>query len=460
MAIAFAAYMLASFPSYLTNFVGRERLLFRHLCCPTKNAAAHLCSNPCAVLPKIFRYRKQKGSRQMDKKRELKPYHGLIGLIIAFLILILFSFFGGILGKYLGIWYSVICELLIPATALAIILIVKADVRDSFPFRLPPVKMFFSSVGLYIGTIMLSGAFNMISSRFIPDFSQRGDSINQTVVSMHPVLAVVTIALIPAVCEEIFCRGFLLTSMKSVKNEALIILIAAVSFGLLHMDLYAFIPTALMGGLFAFLTIRTGSLLIPMLLHFFNNAISVISAYTASEAGENAGELLASLSVPQVIGYILFYLGIAAAFLYFSGMWFLGKKPNVKKTVAVIASSAVLTVGGYATIVMTSMDIIAMQNSSFTYDGGLLKRMDLELEEGQYLFSVSATSENDMIITVEKEGETVLISEIGTKPTIISTVWLEEGKYILTLKTVEEKENISGRAEITVSVIRMTHDGK
>lgn len=86
--------------------------------------------------------------------------------------------------------------------------------------------------------------------------------------------------------------------------------------------------------------------------------------------------------------------------------------------------------------------------------------MDLELEEGQYLFSVSATSENDMIITVEKEGETVLISEIGTKPTIISTVWLEEGKYILTLKTVEEKENISGRAEITVSVIRMTHDGK
>ena len=160
----------------------------------------------------------------MDKKRELKPYHGLIGLIIVFLILILFSFFGGILGKYLGIWYSVICELLIPATALAIILIVKADVRDSFPFRLPPVKMFFSSVGLYIGTIMLSGAFNMISSRFIPDFSQRGDSINQTVVSMHPVLAVVTIALIPAVCEEIFCRGFLLTSMKSVKNEALIIL--------------------------------------------------------------------------------------------------------------------------------------------------------------------------------------------------------------------------------------------
>ena len=141
-------------------------------------------------------------------------------------------------------------------------------------------------------------------------------------------------------------------------------------------------------------------------------------------------------------------------------MWFLGKKPNVKKTVAVIASSAVLTVGGYATIVMTSMDIIAMQNSSFTYDGGLLKRMDLELEEGQYLFSVSATSENDMIITVEKEGETVLISETGTKPTIISTVWLEEGKYILTLKTVEEKENISGRAEITVSVIRMTHDGK
>ena len=114
----------------------------------------------------------------MDKKRELKPYHGLIGLIIVFLILILFSFFGGILGKYLGIWYSVICELLIPATALAIILIVKADVRDSFPFRLPPVKMFFSSVGLYIGTIMLSGAFNMISSRFIPDFSQRGDSIN------------------------------------------------------------------------------------------------------------------------------------------------------------------------------------------------------------------------------------------------------------------------------------------
>ncbi len=393
----------------------------------------------------------------MDKKRELKPYHGLIGLVAVFLILILFGFTGGILGKYLGIWYSVICELFIPATALVITAICKTDVREVLPFKLPPVKAFFSSVGLYIGTVMLSGAVNMITSRFIPEFYQRGDAINQTVVSMSPVLAVVAIALVPAVCEEIFCRGFLLTSMKPVRNETLMILIVAVSFGILHMDLYAFLPTALLGGLFAFLTLKTGSLLIPMLLHFFNNAISVVTAYTNKTNGDAAG-ILGSLSVSQVIGYVLFYLGIAAAFLYFSGMWFLGKKPKTGRMIAVIVLSVLLVIGGYATILISSLDIVAVQSTTFVYDDGLEKRMDLELDEGEYYITASAVSENDMIITLEKEGKTVLSSEIGTRPTVLSTVRLEEGKYILTFKTVGtdgETEKVSGTAAVSVTVIRM-----
>ena len=391
----------------------------------------------------------------MNDKKELRPVHGLIGLVVVFLLLIAAGLLGGVVGRTLGVWYTVLSELMIPLAGFAIILIARADIRESLPFRLPPIRMFFASVGLYIGTMMLNGAINMITSRLIPDFSDREDAINQSVLALPPLVAILVIAVVPALCEEIFCRGFLLSSMKSLKKDWPVILAVGAAFGILHMDLYAFLPTATMGALFAFIALKSGSLLIPILLHFFNNALSVVAVYRIGSSGEGAEEVLTSLSIPQTAGYVLFYLGIATAALYFCGTWFLKKKSPTKATVAVLISSVALSAVGYMTIVATSVQIVAMRQEEFVYEEGLTKSMDLELEEGTYSFSVMAISDRDAVLTLHRDGETVLTSSPGKTPSLSETVKLEAGTYTITLKTVGEEGALDGRAQISVTVIRI-----
>lgn len=389
----------------------------------------------------------------MEPKSKLKPYHGLIGLALVFLILL---FVDPLLYKLVGMYYAAIGELLIVAVALVIALITDKELSFVLPFRLPPVKMFVSSVGLYIGTLMLNGAVNTVTSRFIPDFAERGEAVNNLATSMSPALAIITIALLPAVCEEIFCRGFLLTSMKPLKNRVFVIIAVAVSFGLLHLDLYTFLPSALVGALFALITIKTGSLLIPMILHFANNSLSVIAAYAGAGAGTDASEVLSGLSVQATVGYVLFYLGLAGILFWFSGKAFFGKKTKVSKTVIAVILCFLVSFGGFAAVINASMEMTVMKSLSFRYTDGEPCRYEFVIEkEAEYMISVTAVSDTATAISISDGEKTVMISESGKTASIAVNEKLSPGNYTLTLLNPDGSEKTSGAASVAVNIIRM-----
>lgn len=389
----------------------------------------------------------------MEPKSKLKPYHGLIGLALVFAILI---FVDPLLYKLVGMYYAAIGELLIVAVALVIALITDKELSFVLPFRLPPVKMFVSSVGLYIGTLMLNGAVNTVTSRFIPDFAERGEAVNNLATSMSPALAIITIALLPAVCEEIFCRGFLLTSMKPLKNRVFVIIAVAVSFGLLHLDLYTFLPSALVGALFALITIKTGSLLIPMILHFANNSLSVIAAYAGAGAGTDASEVLSGLSVQATVGYVLFYLGLAGILFWFSGKAFFGKKTKVSKTVIAVILCFLVSFGGFVAVINASMEMTVMKSLSFRYTDGEPCRYEFVIEkEADYMISVTAVSDTATTISISDGEKTVMISESGKTASIAVNEKLSPGNYTLTLLNPDGSEKTSGAASVAVNIIRM-----
>lgn len=389
----------------------------------------------------------------MEPKSKLKPYHGLIGLALVFLILL---FVDPLLYKLVGMYYAAIGELLIVAVALVIALITDKELSFVLPFRLPPVKMFVSSVGLYIGTLMLNGAVNTVTSRFIPDFAERGEAVNNLATSMSPALAIITIALLPAVCEEIFCRGFLLTSMKPLKNSVFVIIAVAVSFGLLHLDLYTFLPSALVGALFALITIKTGSLLIPMILHFANNSLSVIAAYAGAGAGTDASEVLSGLSVQATVGYVLFYLGLAGILFWFSGKAFFGKKTKVSKTVIAVILCFLVSFGGFVAVINASMEVTVMKSLSFRYTDGEPCRYEFVIEkEAEYMISVTAVSDTATAISISDGEKTVMISESGKTASIAVNEKLSPGNYTLTLLNPDGSEKTSGAASVAVNIIRM-----
>jgi uncharacterized protein len=94
----------------------------------------------------------------------------------------------------------------------------------------------------------------------------------------HVLLAnLVVIAVVPAIGEELIFRGVVQRLfIRWAKNIHLGIWLAAFLFSLMHMQFYGFLPRMLMGAFLGYLFVYSGSIFIPMLVHFLNNAFVVI----------------------------------------------------------------------------------------------------------------------------------------------------------------------------------------
>jgi membrane protease YdiL (CAAX protease family) len=93
-------------------------------------------------------------------------------------------------------------------------------------------------------------------------------------------LNIFMVALIPALGEEFLFRGTVQRIfMEWFRNEHLAIWIAALLFSLMHYQFLGFIPRVLLGALFGYLFVWTGSVWIAVLAHFLNNGLAVTYYY-------------------------------------------------------------------------------------------------------------------------------------------------------------------------------------
>mgnify|MGYP003334361867 CR=1 FL=1 len=88
------------------------------------------------------------------------------------------------------------------------------------------------------------------------------------------------IAIIPAIGEELLFRGTLQQLLsKWTKNIHIAIWISAILFSAMHGQFYGFFPRMLLGSMFGYLLLWSGSLWVPILAHFINNGAAIIIAY-------------------------------------------------------------------------------------------------------------------------------------------------------------------------------------
>ena len=88
------------------------------------------------------------------------------------------------------------------------------------------------------------------------------------------------IAFLAAVGEELLFRGVVLRLiLEGTKNIHLAIIISAVLFSAMHLQFYGFFPRTILGILFGYIFIWTGTLWIPIILHFLFNGLTVVAAY-------------------------------------------------------------------------------------------------------------------------------------------------------------------------------------
>lgn len=92
-------------------------------------------------------------------------------------------------------------------------------------------------------------------------------------------IVLLTLAIVPAVCEEFFFRGFLFHSLRDRMSGWGVVLTTALLFGLFHVATPSvlsperFLPSTFMGLALGWVCLRTGSVLPGMLLHACHNGL-------------------------------------------------------------------------------------------------------------------------------------------------------------------------------------------
>lgn len=107
----------------------------------------------------------------------------------------------------------------------------------------------------------------------------------------------VMIALLPAVFEELLFRGILTRLFtKATANAHIGILLSGILFGLVHGQLFKFLPIAVLGILLGYLYWWTKNLWVPIFAHFFHNGIQVVAYFLVAR-----GLIQTDLESPEIM---------------------------------------------------------------------------------------------------------------------------------------------------------------
>jgi sodium transport system permease protein len=86
---------------------------------------------------------------------------------------------------------------------------------------------------------------------------------------------VLLLALLPAICEELAFRGFILSGFRQSGHAWRAIVLSAVFFGLTHTILQQSLIATFVGVVIGFIAVRSNSILPPMIFHLVHNSMAV-----------------------------------------------------------------------------------------------------------------------------------------------------------------------------------------
>lgn len=140
-------------------------------------------------------------------------------------------------------------------------------------------------------------------------------------------LALLIIAVVPAVGEELLFRGLMQPLFTAAfKNVHLAIWASALLFGLFHLQFYGVVPRMLLGVLFGYLCYWSGHLSIAMFAHFLNNGLTLFMLYLSQLNVIDYDPTDTSVSPPYYI--ILLFFGVGCVLLYLYKNYFAAQEEN------------------------------------------------------------------------------------------------------------------------------------
>lgn len=131
-------------------------------------------------------------------------------------------------------------------------------------------------------------------------------------VTSGPAWAVLlAVAIVPAICEELLCRGAIAFALRRRAGPVVAVVVSSLLFALLHGSIYRLAPTFFLGVAFAAIALRSGSVVPTMVAHALNNAAIVLvsdAPVVADAMAHNAAAVGAGAVIALTTGILLVFL--------------------------------------------------------------------------------------------------------------------------------------------------------
>ena len=223
---------------------------------------------------------------------------GLLGLAIIFPTYFLASNLlsrSTLVGLDGRLWLAALVEVLVfLQIPLALAVLNRVDLSTGFRLKPAPVAAFAGA--LVLGVSLWPFAHQIVVwlihleiTDLDPRMMAAAEQLLAKIKEVSPALLIFTLGIVPAVCEEFFFRGYLLSSLRRSKSAPRAVLLSSALFGIFHLvatDRLQFerlAPSTALGLVLGWLCIRCGSLLPGMLLHASHNSLILAAAHYQKE---------------------------------------------------------------------------------------------------------------------------------------------------------------------------------
>ena len=214
-------------------------------------------------------------SRSHMKKKQIP---GIGDLVLVFAVLTIIVLFGsGLLAMSFGLWGVVIEQLLLFAVTAFYAWYIKTDAKVVFHLHKPRPAAILAGVLCWAGTYLLIQLYGTLLVKYFPGLSQENAEALAGLWEDSPLwLMVLSSAFMPAICEEVAFRGFMLGSLEFKYKPAVAVVFTGLFFAAFHMSLLQFLTIAPLGILMSYFVMKERSIFISIIMHFLNNFTSLL----------------------------------------------------------------------------------------------------------------------------------------------------------------------------------------
>ena len=164
------------------------------------------------------------------------------------------------------------------------------------------------SMALIVSAMALAAAFVIEPvSMLLPEMSEATKMAMEQMLNGPVWLVLLSVSVFAPFFEEWLCRGIILRGLLKKMKPGWAIVISALVFGLIHMNLWQAIPAFIIGTVLGYVYYKTGSLKLTMLMHCVNNTLSVIlSRIPGLEDVEFFAEIMSPWTyAPMIIAFAI-----------------------------------------------------------------------------------------------------------------------------------------------------------